>query len=154
MKLVIPVVSACLFVPCWSDEPLSNPSAKPAATPTLEKQESPATLLEKNSDGTLLVSLKPQVYLDELGCVMGSDGKGNTFSQMHHIISFSLEKTRYWTIWGKSPGGGPPVKLDSKKDYKCLIKISNPNQGNVDSGCSILKIWDGSNLIYEQKEMR
>jgi len=118
----------------------------------VEKQESPATLLEKNSDGTLLVSLKPQVYLDELGCVMVSDGKGHTFSQKHHIIAFSLEKTRYWAIWGKSPGGGPPLKLDPKADYKCLIKPLDSNQENADQPYSILKIWDGSNLIYESKE--
>jgi hypothetical protein len=152
MKLIVSIVFACFCAPCWGEEPVSEPEAKIRAIPTLEKQESPATLLKKNPDGTLLVSLRPQVYLDELGCVMVSDGNGNTFPRMHHVIAFSLEKIRYWTIWGTSPGGGPPVKLDPKTDYKCLIKTSNPIPEGVDLPCSILKIWDGGNLIFERKE--
>jgi hypothetical protein len=152
MKPAIPIVVACFGLPCWAEEPVSAPIAAPPAITIQKRQDSPAALLEKKPDGKLLVSLRPQVYLDPLGCVMVSDGQGNTFSQMHYVIAFSLEKTRYWTIWGTSPGGGPPVKLDSKKDYKCLIKVSNPSQDGVDIPCSILKIWDGAVLIYERKE--
>ncbi|MEK7951938.1 hypothetical protein WKV53_15590 [Luteolibacter sp. Y139] len=63
-----------------------------------------------------------------------------------------MDKTRYWTIWGISPGSGPPVKLDPATDYKCLIKTSNPPQEGAATPFSILKIWEGDKLIFECKE--
>lgn len=154
LKRTVAIAFVCLLVPCWGEEPVAPPDAKPITLPTLEKRDSPAVLLKKNTDGTLLVSLKPQVYLDELGCVMVSDAEGNTFSQMHYMIAFSLEKIRYRTLWGTSPGGGPPVKLDPQTEYQCLIETPLPAKEREDVACSILKIWQDGKLIYERKEVK
>jgi len=151
MKTILLTVLVCLAVPCWGEEPAASPSDTSTENPIFQKRDSPTTLIERNQDGTLLVSLKPQVYLDELGCIMVADEQGNTFSQMHYIIAFSLQEVRYWTIWGTSPGGGPPVKLDSRVAYKCLIRPLASDQNGEDVPFSILKIWNGSELVYEQK---
>lgn len=148
MKRAILAALFC-FVPCPGEGQTSDPDDASREIPAFEKRDSPASLLKRNPDGTLLVTMKPQVYFDELGCVMVSDRQGNTFSRIHHMIAFSLEEIRYWTIWGSSPGGGPPVKLDPKKDYKCLVKVLGSKQDQADRPCLILKIWEGDKVIYE-----
>ncbi len=83
---------------------------------------------------------------------MMMDQDGRTFSQMSHMIAFSLKDIRYYTIWGTSPGGGSPVKLDPTIDYKCLIKPEKPKEAKASVSFSILKIWKSEELLYERKE--
>jgi len=152
MKLAASLLLTCLLSICWAEEPISDPSAKPPLIPNWKKQDSPVTLLKENPDRTLLVSLRPQIYLDELGCTIVADQHGHTFSQMHHMIAFSHKDVRYYTIWGTSPGAGPPVKLDPTIDYKLLIKPGKLEKNETSISFSILKIWNGEKLIYESKE--
>ncbi len=152
MKLAVSIVFACFLSLCWAEEPASDPKAKPPSIPLFEKKDSPVTLLKENPDGTLLITLRPQIYFDELGCTIVVDQDGNTFSQMYHMIAFSLKDIRYHTIWGVMLGSGPPVKLDPTIDYKCLIKTEEPKEKEVSSSFSILKIWEGEKLVYEQKQ--
>jgi hypothetical protein len=142
----------CCWVPCLGEERKPDPGSIPREIPTFDKQDSPATLLKENADGTFLVTLTPHVYFDELGCTMVSDERGNTFSKVYFIIAFTLDKSRYWTIWGSRPGESPPVKLDPKKEYKCLVKPLDSTKGEANRPCSIMKIWDGEKLLFERTE--
>ena len=151
MKRAIRTVLVCFALPCCGEAPDRDPGSEIRAMPNFERRDSPVTLLKQFPDGTLLVSLRPKIYLDESGCIMVSDGAGSTFSIAHYVIAFSLKKTRYWTILGTNLGEGPPVRLDSEKEYRCLIKISGADEGKADRLFSILEIWDGVDLIYERK---
>ena len=53
--------------------------------PLSSHTSSPVSLLKREGNGTLLIKIKPHVYMDEMGCTMMSDDMGNTFSQMYQV---------------------------------------------------------------------
>ena len=121
--------------------------------PLFSHTNSPATLLKRNADGALLIEIQPHVYMDPLGCTMMSDDQGNTFSQMYHVIAFSLEDRHYYTIWGARFGKGPPITLRRKKAYRFLVKPYRHADFKDESvPCQIIKIWDGDKVLFEKPQ--
>ena len=165
MTLVVLLASSCQKQDAKVNRSLQQPEPAPSSkTPVGAKEltkglplgshtNSPASLLMKNHDGTLLIKIKPHVYMDELGCTMVMDGDGNTFSQLYHVIAFSIETKQYYTIWGVRFGKGPPINLDQEKEYRFLVKPYRQADFKDESvPCQIIKIWDGDRVLFEKQQ--
>ena len=123
--------------------------------PPASRTTSPASLLEKNADGALLIKMKPQVYTSEMGCTMMVDDSGNTFSQLYYVISFSVQQKQYYTIWGVRFGKGPPLTFDSEREYRFLVKPYREADSKDESvPCEIIKVWDGGDVVFEKEEKK
>ena len=123
---------------------------KPLRSPT----RSPVSLLKKNSDGSLLIKIKPQVYMSEMGCEIVMDVMGNQFAQMHYVIDFYIQEKYYYTIWGLLFGRRPPIYLGREKEYRFLIKPDSEKDLTGESiYFEIIKIWDGGRVVFEQDEV-
>lgn len=116
---------------------------------------SPASLLKKNADGSMLVKIKPHVYTNEMGCTIVMDEMGNTFAQLHYVIDFYIEAKYYYTIWGVLFGERPPINLNREKEYRFLVRPYREEDFKDESvPCEIIKIWDGEGVIFEIEEVQ
>ena len=157
--MAVALVGLCA-ISCARREAADQPSqqrAKPKAPettlPLLSRTISPASLLKRNPDGSLLMAITPHVYMDELGCTIVMDEQGNGFSQMYYVIAFSLEGRDYYTIWGVEPGKGPPISLDRSREYTFLVKPYRRAESEDESvPCEVLEVWDQDELLYRKSE--
>lgn len=136
-----------------SSQPLLPPDKLADRLPLDSHPNSPASLLKKNTDGTLLIKIKPRVYTSEMGCTMVSDEWGNTFSQLYDVIAFSIQSKHYYTIWGVRYGKGPALTFDREKEYRFLVKPYREAEfKNEIAHCEIIKAWDTDNNVVFEKQ--
>jgi hypothetical protein len=104
---------------------------------------SPAAVLRRNDDGTLLISATPRFHFSELGCVMVMDENGNSFPNEYELLRFAIQDTFYTTVWssGTSP---PPVALDHTEEYEFLVRLEP--QGL----CEVLKVLKNGAVLYSR----
>jgi len=139
--------------PAPSVQQSTNPDKVAEELPLASHTSSPASLVKENADGTLLIKIKPHVYMSEMGCTMVSNEQGDTFSQLYYVIAFSIQAKQYYTVWGVHFGKGPPLKLDREKEYRFHVKPYRKADFKDESvPCAIIKIWEGDDVVFEKQE--
>lgn len=147
MKIIVTTILALLSVSLIRAEQTNIPVASLAKSINLygSPTNSPATLIERYGDGTLLIMIEPKIYMSDLGCTMIETEFGST-SQIYYCMQFEIEKQKYWTIWGVQHGTRPPIHFEDDTNYRFLIQAAKP------PAFSVLKVWLGDKLLYETKE--
>jgi hypothetical protein len=130
-----------------------SPKRSKEGVPLHPRTMSPASLLKRNADGTLLIAIKPRVFMDELGCTIATDEQGNDFSVMYHVIAFTLEGQRHYTIWGADPGERSPVALDPSTEYTFLVKPYREVDDKEESvRLEVLEVRHQGKLLFRKKQ--
>jgi hypothetical protein len=151
MRLLIHIPLAAILAAACADKPEADTIAAADSLPPGSYTKSPASLIKKNDDGTSLIKIRPHVYMSEMGCTMMQDDMGNTFSQLYHVISFSLGEANYYAIWGVRFGKGPPLQLNRHREYRFLVRpFRAPDFKDESAPCEIIKIWDRGRLVFEK----
>jgi hypothetical protein len=104
---------------------------------------SPATVLQWNDDGTVLISATPRFHHSELGCTMLRDQDGNSFANVYELLCFKIQDTCYEAVWS-SLTSPPPVALDHTQEYEFLVSLEPQGQ----SPCTVLKVLKNSVILY------
>jgi hypothetical protein len=130
-----------------------RPKESKAVGPPLSRTISPASLLKRNADGSLLIAIKPHVYARLNAHDLVVDEQGHESSEVHLVIAFSIEDRDYHTIWGVESGKAPPAALDPSKEYTFLVKpYREVEDKRVSIPCAVLEVRDHDKLLYRKKE--
>ena len=109
-------------------------------------RDSPAELIERNADGSMLISIQPKPYLTEWGCTTVTDGE-REWAEQYTVISFSLDKHSYH-VMANDHRGFPflttaATKAAAGRPFRFLVKpISLPVDIKEAGLCVLLVAWD------------
>ena len=111
---------------------------------------SPAELLARNDDGTLLLKIRPRPH--------ASYGESETIERaedegVYYSLSFRIEDVSHaagWTVPSESPF---PPWLNSEKEFRYLVRPWRKSaERNLTIFCTVLTVWEGDKLILDHVE--
>jgi hypothetical protein len=102
-----------------------------------EDRPTPATVIQLNPDGTLVLKAKPRFWYSELGCQELMDSEGRTFSNLFKLITFKVAEDSYTVVWS-SRTDRKTVSLGQDMEYTFYVKPPG-HEGGLSS---ILEVQD------------